>query len=108
MTPRLPGALRRLVSDPWASSLVVAGAFIAAGFGSFALAWRGAARTILVQEQVAFLVSGGLGGLAVIAVGVGLGSVQLSRRWAARERAKLDGLLVRAAAVSERAEQRAH
>ncbi len=101
----MPAALRRVLFDVWGSSLLVAGALIVAGFGSFALAWRGAARTIVVQDQIAFLVSGGLGGLALIALGAGLGTVQLSRLWAARERAKLDAIVATAVVVLERAER---
>lgn len=86
---------RRLGGDAFARSVVFASALIAGGFAAIALAWRGAARSLVVAEQLSFLVSGGLGGLALILTGAGILAIQASRYLNARERRRLDQIVNR-------------
>jgi hypothetical protein len=96
--------LREIAGDPFRRSIVISIALILAGFVAIGLAWRGAARSLIVAEQLPFLVSGGVGGLALIAAGAGMLAVQSSRYWNARERKQLDRLIAHASAgdVQER------
>lgn len=89
--------LRRLVSDPFRRSVLLAAALIAGGFAAMGLAWRGAARSLVVGEQLSFLVSGGIGGLALVITGAAILAVQTSRYFNARERRRLDQIVSRAA-----------
>lgn len=57
----------------WAVVLVVLG-FVLIGLG-----WRGAAATLFVPTQLAYSVSGGLVGLALIGAGSAIAHSQLSR-----------------------------
>lgn len=66
---------------------------VVAGFVTLGFAWRSVARTIYVALQVPGMVSGGLGGLALIGLGATLLAVQLGRRDAAREQRVTDELL---------------
>ena len=88
-----PGWLR----DPAAPSLLLFGGLTVAGFVAIGAGWRVAARTLLVAAQVPALVSGAMGGLAMIVLGVGLVSLQSGRRLAAIERQLTETLLDEAA-----------
>jgi hypothetical protein len=92
---RRPGWTR----DPAAPSLGLYLALVIAGFVAIGLGWRAAARTLFVPFQVPALVSGGIGGLALIVLGAGLAATQVGRRLAAEERAETEDLLDEAAAV---------
>lgn len=85
--------------DPLAGSLLMFGLIVVLGFVGIALGWRAAARTLIVPFQVPALVSGGLGGLALVVLGCGLAHVQVGRRLAAQERAENEDLLDDAAAL---------
>jgi hypothetical protein len=85
--------------DPAAPSLALYVALVIGGFVAIGLGWRAAARTLFVPFQVPALVSGGLGGLALIMLGAGLAVTQVGRRLAAQERADTEDLLDEAAAV---------
>ena len=87
--------------DPLAPSMLMFGAMILAGFVGIALGWKVAARTLIVPFQVPAMVSGGLGGLALIFLGAGLASIQVGRRLAAEERAETEDLLDEAAALMD-------
>jgi hypothetical protein len=87
--------------DPLAPSLLLFGGIVLAGFVAIALGWRVAARTLVVPFQVPAMVSGGLGGLALIILGAGLASIQVGRRLAAEERAETEDLLDEAAALMD-------
>jgi hypothetical protein len=100
------GRARRLAGDSFARSIVISIALIAAGFVAIGLAWRGVARSVLVPEQLSFLVSGGIGGLALILAGAGTLAVQSSRYWNARERRQLDRLIARASALGPQDSER--
>lgn len=79
--------------DPATPGLVLFGAFVVGGFVAIALGWRVAARTLYVALQVPALVSGALGGLALVALGAAFLTTQAGRRLAAQERAETDALL---------------
>ena len=85
--------------DPAIPGLILMGAMIAAGFVLLLLAWAGTARTVYVPLQMPHIVSGGLGGLAMIGLGAGLFYVQWGRRDDAAKRRLTDELLDQAAAL---------
>jgi len=89
---------REFAGDPFRRSLIISIALILGGFIAIGLAWHGAARSLIVAEQLPFLVSGGVGGLALIGAGAGVLAVQSSRYWNARERKQLDRLISLASA----------
>jgi hypothetical protein len=91
---------RRLSDDPIAISCWIAVLLIALAFVAFLSAWKGASGTVRVDVQVAYLASGGLGGLALLVAGSALLTIQLSRWLAARERAELDAVLEAARSAS--------
>jgi hypothetical protein len=49
--------------------LIAAGALVTAGLTAILLAWVGASRSTIIEEQVPYLISGGLFGLALAVVG---------------------------------------
>ena len=87
--------------DPIVPSMLLFGALVLGGFVAIALGWRVAARTLIVPYQVPALVSGAMGGFALIALGCGLAAIQSDRRLAAQERAETEDLLDEAAALVE-------
>ena len=64
-----------------------------------AIGWRVSARTLDVSRQVPAIVSGGVGGLVLIVIGIGLLVAQFGRVGAAEERADVDDVLDRASEV---------
>ena len=89
------------VRDPATPSLVLFAGVVVAGFAAIGVGWKVAARTLLVPFQTPALVSGGMGGLALILLGSGLANIQAGRRLAALERAETEGLLDEASALVE-------
>lgn len=87
--------------DPLAPSLALFAAIILGGFVAIGLGWKVAARTLVVPYQVPALVSGAMGGLALVVLGAGLTSIQVGRRLAAQERAETEDLLDEAAALMD-------
>ena len=87
----------RWLEDPAAPSLVLFGAIAVAGLGAIGIGWKVAARTLYVALQTPAVVSGGLGGLALVFIGAGLATVQVGRRVAAAERAQAARVLDEAA-----------
>ncbi|MFN2537441.1 MAG: hypothetical protein ABR549_04715 [Mycobacteriales bacterium] len=79
--------------DPAAPSLTLFIGLVLGGFVAIGLGWRVAARTLYVALQVPAVVSGAIGGLALVALGAGLASIQAGRRLAAAERAEMELLL---------------
>src|SRR5205823_2802726 len=63
-----------------AGPAVVFAAIVLAGLVAFGLAWRGAAAEMLVARQLPWLVSGGLGGLGLVATGSTLLAIHHRRR----------------------------
>ena len=94
---RRPGWL----ADPVAPSLLLFAGLVVSGFVAIGIGWRVAARTLFVPFQTPALVSGGMGGLALVVLGAGLASTQASRRMAAAERAETEAVLDEAAALVE-------
>ena len=96
------------MSRPFAWSCV---AVVAAGFLALAIAWRGSARVVAVGLQVPQVVSGGLAGAGLIALGLLVGVVQSSRVASASEREAMGRLTDRvtglAVAVAESRTRRA-
>jgi hypothetical protein len=76
----------RGLGDPWTRSIVLAVGLVVGGIVALGITAVALSDAVSVPEQVAFLVSGGFGGLAVTATGVALFDVQRSRRAAAEER----------------------
>lgn len=62
------GSSRSLVLHP-RFLVAVAGALMSAGLAAIVLGWMGAARSILVQKQIPYLISGGLLGVALATIG---------------------------------------
>ena len=93
--------LRRAVSQGIFVSVFVSSMLVLAGFGGFFLAWFGASGTLAVGVQLAYLMSGGLGGFALIAGGMGIMYVQMSRHLQAREDAAWAAVLDRALGILE-------
>lgn len=78
-------ALIRFVRDPAFPGVALIATLLLSGFAVVLVAWSGVARTLYVALQVPHLVSGGLGGLALMGAGAALLDIQLSRRESARE-----------------------
>lgn len=89
-------ALRR---DPAAPSVAVFLALVVGGFVAIGLAWNIARQTLVVAFQLPGLLSGAVGGLALIVLGAGLINAQVGRRLGALERARTDAVLDEAAAL---------
>ena len=94
--------IRRLGTDAFARSLALAVLMIAGGFVAIFLAYRGVARAVNVAVQLPYIVSGGVGGVALILTGAGIIGIQSSRYWSARERQWLDVIASRSADVMEK------
>lgn len=85
-------ALVRALRDPALPGLLFLSGLAALGFAALILGWRGAAATPYVPLQVPFAVSGGLVGVAVVAVGALLASVLEERRDRARAAGEVDAV----------------
>ena len=94
--------MRRL-GDPFVATCVLAGAIVAAGFALIGLGWRGVAGLVSVPLQIPYLMSGGVGGLALIGTGAALLAVQAGRHRRAVERRDLDEALDAAGELLEAA-----
>ena len=92
----------RLTADPVATSCWIAALMIGLAFIAFLAAWAGASNTVEPDVQVAYLVSGGLGGLSLLVAGSAMLTIQLSRWLAARERLELEAVLDAARSALER------
>lgn len=65
--------------DPWRRSIVLAVALIVGGFVAILITWVGVAATRVIPTQVAFAVSGGIGGVALLGTGIALLEIQRRR-----------------------------
>lgn len=81
-----------LLRQPRLSTTLAMAGVVVVGLSLMAVAYRGAAATLLVPFQVPFLVSGSLAGLAVVGSGLALLVVHLERVEAAEERRRLASL----------------
>ena len=100
----LLGRLRAAAEDPVLTTAAIAVVCIFTAFAAFAGAWIGVSGTIDAGVQTAYLVSGGIGGLTLLVVGASLLHIQLSRRYSALERRRLDDALVAARRALARAQ----
>ena len=79
--------------DPALPGLLIMMAIAIGGGIGLYFGWRGVARTIHVPLQIPELVSGGLGGIALVGLGLTLFDLQMTRRDQARERRQHADLL---------------
>lgn len=88
---------------PLAAALATCALIVAAGLVSLVLGTRVVARTVNVADQVPAMVSGGIGGLALVLTGCTLALVQVGRACAESERRAnqelLDTLALRQSAL---------
>ena len=89
--------LRRALGDPFTVSVAVLSVLAAAGLAGIISGWSGGAASLVVSVQLPYVVSGVIGGMALLGFSLGLLSVQARRRQEARRRAEFDRV-VRAAA----------
>ena len=89
--------LRQTLRDPFSMSVIVLGALAVAGLVGIAVGWKGAAAALDVSVQLPYIVSGAIGGLALLGFSLGLLLIQARRREEARRRADMQRV-VRAAA----------
>jgi hypothetical protein len=75
--------------DPWATSVVVLSLGAAMGLLGIVLGWRGAAARVAVADQVPYVVSGAIGGMALLVFGAGAVAIQVRRRVEATRRLEL-------------------
>lgn len=80
------------MEDRTRNTMHLAVGFAAAGFLLIVMGWNGAAGVDYVQGQVPYLLSGGVGGLGLIGVGLMLAVVQELRRTSAETAARIDAL----------------
>lgn len=80
------------------ATLIAAGLIIA-GFIAIGLAWRSLAALLWIPTQIAYAVSGGLAGVAMIGTGLGILNIQSSRVAGARRRGELQELISRSVGV---------
>lgn len=57
------------LTRPESALLLVTGSLLGVGAMAILAGWRGAARTVLLAEQIPYLISGGILGLALVFVG---------------------------------------
>ncbi len=71
----------------------------ACGLLFLGVGWQGVARLLAVPLQFPYAVSGGLGGLSLVGLGLAVIEIQSSRRDRARDRDDLDELAEKAAGL---------
>lgn len=89
------------LGDPGVRAGLVVATLAAAGLAALGLAWRGAAATINVWQQVPFVLSGGIGGLALTGLCLGVLAVHAERRASAGDRQWLESVVSDAAETAE-------
>jgi len=87
------------LAHPLAPSLLLFAGLILGGFAAIGFGWKVAARTLVVPFQTPALVSGAMGGLALVLAGAMLANIQAGRWFDAVERAEMEDLLDEAAAL---------
>lgn len=91
---------RTITRDTYMSSQIAIAALGLAGLIGIALGAAGAADAQTLDAQLPFVVSGGLGGFALLVIAVGLFGIQRNRLAAARRRAQLNVLIGAVAALA--------
>ena len=89
------------VRDSDVRAALVFASLAVAGLVAVVLAWFGVSGTLNVGAQVAYTVSGGIGGLALVISGAGLFFSHLGRMSAAREDASLERVVDAASQVAD-------
>ena len=92
--------------DPFRRACAVMLVVAIAGFVLIGVGWSVVAGSALVAEQVPVVLITGVGGIALVVVGLGLLWVQLQRRNAATQREQLDELLRQAYGLAEHRQHR--
>jgi hypothetical protein len=87
--------------SPLTVALLSCAVLILGGAAAIIVGYVIAARTLDVFDQVPAIVSGGIGGIALIVTGCVLAYVQVGRACAERERTAEDGVLARIGALAE-------
>jgi hypothetical protein len=82
--------MREKLDDPSLPVLTGSALGVLMGFAGILLAWWGASAELFAVLETPWLVSGGLGGLALVGVSATLGALHLRRRAVARELVLLD------------------
>lgn len=98
--------LFRALGNPALRAVLVLVVLVAVGYEMMWLGWRGAARTVVEPLQSPWVMSGGLGGLAVLGMALGAWSVHLGRRQDAEHRAAVEGLVRDAVLIIEEVHRR--
>ena len=91
------------IRDSSVRAAIVFAALVAAGLVAVLLGWLGVSGTLNVGTQVAYAVSGGIGGLALVVSGAGLFFSHLGRVTAAREDASLERVVDAASHIANAA-----
>jgi hypothetical protein len=91
--------LRRGLGDPLAVSVGVLILLAAGGLVGVAVGWKGAAASLIVAVQLPYIVSGVMGGLALLGFALGLLLVQARRHAEAQRRAEFDRVVEAAAGL---------
>jgi len=81
-----------MAPDPWVASVAILVAGAAAGVVAVTLGWRGAAARVGVADQLPYIVSGAMGGLALLGFTLGVLVIQTRRRVEAHRRLELERL----------------
>jgi len=89
--------LRAALRDPYTVSVTVLVVLAAAGLAGIIIGWRGAAASLVVSVQLPYIVSGVIGGVALLGFALGLLIIQVRRRREALERAEFDRVVRTAA-----------
>jgi len=94
---RAPGAIVRRFDR----TSVIAVGLVVAGFVAITIAWVGVSATVVIPTQVAFAVSGGMGGFALVGTGAAILETQRRRHAAAVDRRDLMAFSAELADVAE-------
>jgi len=81
--------MRRLQRDPFTASMVLLTALVVFGLVTVWVAWSGVVGSLVVAIQLPYLVSGAIGGVALVGFALGLIAIQATRRTEARERIEM-------------------
>jgi hypothetical protein len=100
--------LGAILRDPRISASLVLGLLSATGLGFVLAAYWGTADEALVVFQLPYVVSGGLGGIALLGIGLSLLSTHLDRASRAEERQALAQIRIDTMRLTKALSQRTH
>jgi hypothetical protein len=81
--------LRAASADSWTMSVVILAIAAATGMTGIVLGWRGAAGRVDLADQLPYVVSGAIGGIALLGFALTVFCVQTRRRAEAHHRLEL-------------------